>query len=284
MLTFFCLILAQYYIKVQKSLNVLANMAGFAVVILLLLPPAVVNSNGLFPVILDVQVNSSQHCEEGISGTKMSVALKVVSQLISKAISPSALPKSCLEIKNSLPSGILSGYYTIMDAATGNVSVVFCDMEGLESCSALEQAFVGLQDDYKSLLEEMLWVKSEQNISVTVLQQMQNDLASVSKMVSDTKLEQNVSVTVLQQMQNDLASVSKMVSDTFSSTNSVLSALFAYSCEDVSSLIPNSVSGHYMIMATNGSYQQVYCLFETLCGSRVNYNGRSSDKSPDAYV
>ena len=228
--------------KVHKGANVLLpSRTGFAMLVLLL--PAIVGSNDLFPVMIsEVQVSSSQQCEQGIPGMmNISAALNAVSQLLSETLSPTSLPKSCLEVKTSLQHGIpLSGYYTIMDAATGNVSVVFCDMEDVESCPAVEQAFAGLQDDYQSLLEEVVWTKSELNATATILQQMKDDLASVSKTVSDT----------------------------LSSTNSILTLhISASSCEEVGILIPSGASGYYTITAANGTYQQVYCLFDSVCGS-----------------
>ena len=219
----------------------LPSRTGFVMLVLLL--PAIVGSNDLFPVMIsEVQVSSSQQCEQGIPGMmNISAALNAVSQLLSETISPPSLPKSCLEVKTSLQYGIpLSGYYIIMDAATGNVSVVFCDMEEGESCPAVEQALTGLQDDYHSLLEEVVW----------------------------TKMELNATASVLQQMKTDLASVSKTASDTLSSANSILSLhVSASSCEEVRILIPSGASGYYTITTANGTNQEVYCLFDTVCGS-----------------
>ena len=95
------------------------------------------------------EVSSPQQC--GTEGSSDPTdALQTVAQLIKSTTTSSSLPKSCMEIKESSPVS-QSGYYTISSGSGGSGVVVYCNMDDLSSCPALEQAFSGMMKDVDSL-------------------------------------------------------------------------------------------------------------------------------------
>ena len=74
----------------------------------------------------------------------LSGVLATLAELIKSNDTASSLLKSCMEIKESSPVSA-SGYYTINNGSVGSV-VVYCNMDGLYSCSSLEQTLNGFSN------------------------------------------------------------------------------------------------------------------------------------------
>lgn len=104
--------------------------------------------NSFTPVQWSPQVFSLAQCGMA-STTDLSGAVETVAQLLQSTTSPSSLPGSCMEIKESSPNSP-SGYYTISNSSGGSV-VVYCNMDDLYSCPALEQTLKGMSSTLNSL-------------------------------------------------------------------------------------------------------------------------------------
>ena len=87
-----------------------------------------------------------QYEEHGIPDLRG--VLTTLTEMIVNSKAPSSLPKSCMETKESSPVSP-SGYYTISNG--NSVVVVFCNMDDLSSCQALEQTLSGIKKDVDSL-------------------------------------------------------------------------------------------------------------------------------------
>ena len=99
----------------------------------------------------------SEQCGEHGS-PDLSGVLTTLTEMIVNNKTPSSLPKSCMEIKESSPV-IPSGYYTI---SNGSGVVAYCNMDDLSSCPALEQTLSGIKKDVDSLFTHI------DNISVSL--------------------------------------------------------------------------------------------------------------------
>ena len=73
----------------------------------------------------------------------LSGVLATLTEMIVNNKTPSSLPKSCIETKESSPVSP-SVYYTI---SNGSGVVVYCNMDDLSSCSTLEQTLSGIKKD-----------------------------------------------------------------------------------------------------------------------------------------
>ena len=91
----------------------------------------------------------SEQCGEH-SNPELSGVLTTLTEMIVNNKSPSSLPKSCMEIKESSPVSP-SGYYTISNGSSESAVVVYCNMDDLSSCPALEQTLSGIKKDVDSL-------------------------------------------------------------------------------------------------------------------------------------
>ena len=100
------------------------------------------------PVEWDVQTFSSSRCETLPSSSELTSAISTVTQMIANTVD--YLPRSCLEVKNGSPESP-SGYYTVMNDNSGVASIVYCDMDNLNSCSNLEQSLTGIMDSIGTL-------------------------------------------------------------------------------------------------------------------------------------
>ena len=92
---------------------------------------------------------SSPECGRYSNPDFTGVLTKVEQMLLDSTVS-APLPKSCMEIKEISPDSP-SGYYTISSGTTGSAAVVYCNMNGLYSCQALEQVPSGIREDVDSL-------------------------------------------------------------------------------------------------------------------------------------
>ena len=94
-----------------------------------------------------VQTSSSQ-CKTPPSSSLLTTAISTVAQMIANTVG--YLPGSCLEVKNGSPESP-SGYYTVMNDNSGVASIVYCDMDNLNSCFDLEQSLTGIMSSVGSL-------------------------------------------------------------------------------------------------------------------------------------
>ena len=91
----------------------------------------------------------SEQCGEH-GNPDLSGVLTTLTEMIVNNKAPSSLPKSCMEIKESSPVSP-SGYYTISNGSGESGVVVYCNMDDLSSCPALEQTLSGIKKDVDSL-------------------------------------------------------------------------------------------------------------------------------------
>ena len=91
----------------------------------------------------------SEECGE-YSSLDVTAALTTLTQMLLDNKTSASLPKSWMEIKER-SSLSPSGYYTISNGTSGNAAVVYCNMDDLYSCPALEQTLSGIRKDVDSL-------------------------------------------------------------------------------------------------------------------------------------
>ena len=95
----------------------------------------------------------SEKCGE-YGNPDLSEVLTTVTDMIVNNKAPSSLPKSCVEVKESSPV-IPSGYYTISKGSGESGVVVYCNIDDLSSCPALEQTLSGIRKDVESLFTQI---------------------------------------------------------------------------------------------------------------------------------
>ena len=98
---------------------------------------------------IEWKVSPSEQCGE-YTNPDFTRVLATLTQMINDDESAAVLPKSCMEIKENSPASP-SGYYTISNGTSGNAAVVYCNMDDLYSCPALEQTLSGIMKDINSL-------------------------------------------------------------------------------------------------------------------------------------
>ena len=91
----------------------------------------------------------SEQCGEH-GNPDLSGVLTTLTKIVVNNKATSSLPKSCMEIKESSPVSP-SGYYTISNGSGESGVVVYCDMDDLFSCPALEQTLSRIKEDVDSL-------------------------------------------------------------------------------------------------------------------------------------
>ena len=82
----------------------------------------------------------SEQCGEH-GNPDLSGVLATLTEMIVNNKAPSSLPKSCMEIKQSSPVSP-SGYYTISNGSGESGVVVYCNMDDLSPCPALNKLSV----------------------------------------------------------------------------------------------------------------------------------------------
>ena len=99
--------------------------------------------------------STSEECGEfEDSDLDVTGALTTLTQMLLDSKTPASLPTSCMEIKEASPSSP-SGYYTISNGTNGNIVVVYCNMNNLYSCPALEQTLRGIRNDVDLLFMDI---------------------------------------------------------------------------------------------------------------------------------
>ena len=93
------------------------------------------------------QTSSSSQCGVA-SSSDLTNVITTVTQMITNSIN--YIPRSCLEVKNGSPASP-SGYYTVLDDTSGVTSIIYCDMDNLNTCPAIEQTLTGLMNSYTTL-------------------------------------------------------------------------------------------------------------------------------------
>ena len=105
----------------------------------------------------------SEQCGEH-GHTDLSGVLTTLTEMIVNNKAPSFLPKSCMEIKESSPVSP-SGYYTISNGSSESGVVVYCNMDDLSSCPALEQTLSGIKKDMDSFFTHINSLALEQMLN-----------------------------------------------------------------------------------------------------------------------
>ena len=99
------------------------------------------------PVEWSTQISSTSQCGVA-SKSDLTNVITTVAQMITDSID--YIPRSCLEVKNGSPESP-SGYYTILSDISGISSIVYCDMDNLNTCPAIGQTLTGLMSSYATL-------------------------------------------------------------------------------------------------------------------------------------
>ena len=128
----------------------------------------------------------SEQCGEHGS-PDLSGVLTTLTEMIVNNKTPSFLPKSCMEIKESSPVSP-SGYYTISNGSGEGGVVVYCNMDDLSSCPALEQTLSGIKKDLDSLFTHNDGLVLEQALS-----EIKEDVDSLFTHNDSLALEQTLS-------------------------------------------------------------------------------------------
>ena len=210
----------------QNSLRKFTGMECMSLVVLLLLGWTCCPVTAFDAVQWSTEISSSQQC--GTEGSfNPTDALQTVAQLIKNTTTSSSLPKSCMEIKENSPVS-LSGYYTISNESGESGVVVYCNMDNLYSCPALEQTLSGIMKNVDTLFT-------------------QDDSLALEQTLSGIK--------------DDVDSLFTHIDNT--SASLCLDGPLASSCLDVKKRCPQFGSGVYEISTGTNNSNFVYCTFES---------------------
>ena len=160
------------------------------------------------------------------------------------------LPRSCLEVKNGSPQSP-SGYYTVMNDNSGVATIVYCNMDDLNSCFDLEQSLTGIMSSVGTLTGVVSGLHSSHETLSASVSGVQAGVDSLQTGLKANYEALNASVSGVQANIDGL----QADFDTFQVSDGVTS------CEDIKSKWPWATSGWYKILS-----EDVYCYMGNRCG------------------
>ena len=232
--------------KIEKS------MAAFLATLCVLLSlQQALGEQSFNPVEWSMQTSSSSQCGAGYS-YDLTSAITTVAQMITDSID--YIPRSCLEVKNGSPESP-SGYYTLMNDTSGVSSIVYCDMDNLNTCPALEQTLTGLMNNYQSLTNYVSGLTTNYDALDTAVFGLEGDYGDLSASVSGLTSSYNTLISSVSDVLTGITDLQTGI-DAFQMNDDITS------CEDIKNKWPWATSGWYEI-----SSEAVYCYMGERCST-----------------
>ena len=201
----------------------------------------------------------SSQCGTASSSSDLSSAISTVAQMIANSID--YIPRSCLEVKNGSPESP-SGYYAIMNDNSGVTSIVYCDMDDLNTCPDLEQSLTGIMSTFGTLTTTVSGLQSNYEALTASVSGVQGSVENLQTGSQNNYEALSASLDNLQSgLQNEYEALIALVDNLQTDFDMLQDSDNVTSCEDIKSKWPWATSGWYKI-----SSEDVYCYMGDRCG------------------